>query len=92
MSFDYDVIVKRLIHACKIVRKLNYKLVNQENIVFGKPNIELLQSQVIHAKFNSKMDYLMKQLASLEETENKEIQTTEEQRKQVIKNRVVKIK
>jgi len=92
MTFDYDIIVRRLIHACQIIRKLNYKLVNQELLVFGKPDIHLLQSQVINAKYKSKMDYLMKQLASLEEDSNNEVQSTEEQRKQVIKNRVIKIK
>lgn len=87
MTFDYEVIVKRLIHACKIIQKLNKQLVQNENISYSKPDFEQLKHRIKYTKYN-KLDYLINQLSLLTDTDR--IISNEEKR-QIIKNRVVKI-
>jgi hypothetical protein len=89
MTFDYEVIVKRLIHACKIIRKLNLQLVQKENIVYNKPNFEKLKDTIKYVTYNSKLDYLIAKLASTKQNTVKEL--TDEEKKQIIKHRVVQI-
>lgn len=86
MTFDYEVIVKRLIHACKIIRRLNLQLVNKEHITYNKPDFEKLKSTIKYTTYNSKLEYLTAQLQNF-----KENIITDEDKKQIIKNRIIQI-
>jgi hypothetical protein len=89
MTFDYEVIVKRLIHACKIIRKLNLQLIEKEHIIYTKPNFEQLKNTIKYITYNSKLDYLTAQLASIKQ--NTVTELNNEEKKQIIKNRVIQI-
>lgn len=88
MTFDYSIIVKRLIHASSIIQRLNKQLVTIENITYIEPNFKELKSRIKYFKSNSKLQYLTNQLLSLKENLN--IVSAEEQ-KQIVNNRIIKI-
>lgn len=88
MTFDYEIIVKRLIHACSIIKRLNNQLIEKENIIYIKPNFEQLKTRIKYTKYNSKLDYLINELNSMKQ--DNEIITNEE-KKQIIKHRIIKI-
>jgi hypothetical protein len=92
MTFNYEIIVKRLIHACSIIQKLNKQLVDNENIIYNKPNIKLLKDRIkLNNYNNSKLTYLTNQLLLINQN-NKNIDIiTDNDKKNIIKNRVVKI-
>lgn len=87
MTFDYTVIVRRLIHACSIIRKLNKQLVDNEDINFVRPNIELLKTIMFHSN-NPKLLSMINRLSNMTKTE---VEITDEYKKEVIKNRIIKI-
>ena len=88
MTFDYEIIIKRLIHACSIIKTLNSKLIDNENIIYIKPNFEKLKDRIKYITYDNKLNYLINQLASITES-NENI--SDEEKKNIIKNRVIKI-
>ncbi len=87
MTFEYDIIVKRLIHASNIIQRLNKQLISYENIIFNKPNIELLKYRIEH-NTNSKLEYLINKLSKFKESS---IELNNDEKKEIIKNRIIKI-
>ena len=86
MTFDYEVIVKRLIHACKIIQRLNKELTQFENILYNSPNIELLKLRS-NNNTNIRLENLIRKLSNFKQN----VEVTNEEKKEIIKHRVIKI-
>jgi hypothetical protein len=91
MTFDYEIIIKRLIHACNIIQRLNKQLIEKETIIYTKPNFEQLKTRIKYSKYNNKLDYLNNQLLLLNKDNKETKETSNEEKRQIIKNRIIKI-
>lgn len=92
MTFDYEVIIKRLIHACDIIQTLNKQLVDKETIVYTHPNIEQQKVRIKTIGCNNKVNYFSNKLSKLiHENTKSELNITDDDKKQIIDNRVIKI-
>lgn len=96
MTFDYEVLVKRIIHSNQIIKKLKNEIPNYiSNIKYETCNAELLLNYHKNTNYNVdnsqiRLNELNKQLSSLEELKTEEI--TEEKMKQSINKRIFKVK
>ena len=88
MTFDYEIIIKRLIHASQIITRLITPLNVNLDIKYKQPNIPNLET-IINCN-NTKINTLYKQLEKLNP---KPIVEDDDNvyRKEVIKNRVIKL-
>jgi hypothetical protein len=91
MTFDYNIIVKRLIHASDIIKKLNNLIINKEDIIFEYPNINVIKINYLYN--NNKLNNLYNKLNELNNINN--INNTNNINdvniKEIIKNRIIKI-
>lgn len=83
MTFDYSIIVKRLIHACQIIKRLKSPLINDE-IIYKKSSVDI--NNCIKFDINLRLEQLKGQLQ-----QSKPIQVTTPSWKEVIKKRVIKL-
>ena len=83
MTFDYSIIVKRLIHACQIIKRLKSPLVNDE-IIYKKSSVDI--NNCIKLDINLRLERLKEQIKR-----SKPVQVTTPNWKDVIKKRVIKL-
>ena len=83
MTFDYSIIVKRLIHACQIIKRLKSPLVNDE-IIYKKSSVDI--NNCIKTATTLRLERLKEQLK-----QSKTIQVNTSDWKEIIKKRVIKL-
>lgn len=90
MTFDYKTIITRLIHACRIIQKLNSRLSITEEITYTKPTITDLSYMYKYNKNDNRLKNLYIELSKLNK-QSLQSSNTNSERKQIINRRVIKI-
>lgn len=93
MTFDYNVIVSRLIHACTIIKRLVYPLLPNEQIRYAIPSSDLIKHRIKYSNTdNIRIKNLVSELSKLTQpTIQHHSITTNDTINQIVKRRIVKI-
>lgn len=88
MSFDYNLIIKRMIHGCQIIKRFREKEGYFQNPKFQKIDKEVILNY-LKMSIQTEILSLLRQLKDLQEKEKEETPISQEEMKNTIKKRTV---